>query len=105
MRDFGDDMQVILAQETEGMKGAMYARPPFPATWARLHGKGRVVLLANEIPLSVSDAENSVGPLALQPVDSFLLTDRPACESWPQSSPAEQQILLQFQVRLRDLAN
>ncbi len=42
MRDFADDMQVILAQETEGMQGAMYARPPFPATWARTHGKGRV---------------------------------------------------------------
>lgn len=42
MRNFADDMQVILAQETEGMQGGMYARPPFPATWARTHGKGRV---------------------------------------------------------------
>ena len=24
------------------MKGKMYERPPYPATWARLHGKGRV---------------------------------------------------------------
>jgi type 1 glutamine amidotransferase len=24
------------------MKGPMYQRPPFPATWARKHGKGRV---------------------------------------------------------------
>ena len=24
------------------MDGAMYQRPPFPATWARKHGKGRV---------------------------------------------------------------
>ena len=24
------------------MKGDMYQRPPFPATWARMHGKGRV---------------------------------------------------------------
>jgi hypothetical protein len=24
------------------MKGAMYQRPSFPATWARMHGKGRV---------------------------------------------------------------
>jgi len=33
---------VILVQETEGMRGDMYNRPPFPATWARMHGKGRV---------------------------------------------------------------
>jgi type 1 glutamine amidotransferase len=24
------------------MKGDMYQRPPFPATWARMHGRGRV---------------------------------------------------------------
>ncbi len=39
---FGKDLHVILVQETEGMKGDMYQRPPFPATWARMHGKGRV---------------------------------------------------------------
>lgn len=42
MRDFADNLHVILVQETEGMKGEMYQRPPFPATWARMHGKGRV---------------------------------------------------------------
>ena len=42
MKDFARDMHVILVQETGGMKGAMYERPPFPATWARMHGKGRV---------------------------------------------------------------
>lgn len=42
MKDFAKDMQVILVQETEGMQGGMYQRPPFPATWARMHGKGRV---------------------------------------------------------------
>ncbi len=41
-RKFNPDMHVILVQETEGMRGAMYNRPPFPATWARMHGKGRV---------------------------------------------------------------
>ena len=39
---FNPDMHVILVQETEGMNGGCYQRPPFPATWARLHGKGRV---------------------------------------------------------------
>jgi type 1 glutamine amidotransferase len=24
------------------MKNNMYQRPPYPATWARMHGKGRV---------------------------------------------------------------
>jgi type 1 glutamine amidotransferase len=33
---------VILVQDTEGMKGLMYQRPNFPATWARKHHKGRV---------------------------------------------------------------
>ncbi len=42
MKDFDDQMHVILAQDTEGMEGPMYQRPSFPATWARMHGKGRV---------------------------------------------------------------
>ncbi len=42
MKDFAKNLHVILVQETEGMEGAMYQRPPFPATWARMHGKGRV---------------------------------------------------------------
>jgi len=29
-------------QETEGMVDECYQRPPFPATWARVQGKGRV---------------------------------------------------------------
>jgi len=36
------DLHVILVQETEGMTGGLYQRPPFPATWARMHDKGRV---------------------------------------------------------------
>ena len=42
LRNFADRMHVVLVQETEGMQGGMYQRPPFPATWARMHGKGRV---------------------------------------------------------------
>jgi len=42
LKKFAKDLHVILVQETEGMKGACYQRPPFPATWARKHGKGRV---------------------------------------------------------------
>jgi type 1 glutamine amidotransferase len=39
---FAKDLHVILVQETAGMTGLMYQRPPYPATWARMHGKGRV---------------------------------------------------------------
>ena len=42
LKNFAKDMHVILLQETEGMRGECYQRPPFPATWARMHGKGRV---------------------------------------------------------------
>jgi type 1 glutamine amidotransferase len=42
LKNFAPDLHVILAEDNEGMKGAMYQRPNFPATWARRHGKGRV---------------------------------------------------------------
>jgi uncharacterized protein len=41
-RKYAKDLRVILLQETAGMKGQPYQRPPFPATWARMQGKGRV---------------------------------------------------------------
>lgn len=36
------DMHVILSLDTAGMRGAIYQRPPMPATWARWYGLGRV---------------------------------------------------------------
>ncbi|MEX0710793.1 MAG: ThuA domain-containing protein [Pirellulales bacterium] len=42
LKNFTDDLHVILVQDTQGMDGKDYQRPPYPATWARLHGKGRV---------------------------------------------------------------
>jgi len=42
LKNFAEDMHVILVQETKGMKGSDYDRPNFPATWARKHGDGRV---------------------------------------------------------------
>jgi type 1 glutamine amidotransferase len=42
LKNFAPDLHVILVQDTEGMKGAMYQRPRFPATWARMHENGRV---------------------------------------------------------------
>lgn len=41
-KDFAPDLHVILVLDTAGMKGSDYQRPPFPATWARRHGQGRV---------------------------------------------------------------
>ncbi|MDB6053374.1 MAG: hypothetical protein JWN25_897 [Verrucomicrobiales bacterium] len=42
LKDFAPDMHVLLVQETGDMKGNEYARPPYPATWIRNYGKGRV---------------------------------------------------------------
>lgn len=41
-KNFAPDLHVILAQETQMMKGDCYRRPDFPITWARRHGLGRV---------------------------------------------------------------
>jgi uncharacterized protein len=41
-KNYAKEMHVILLQETKGMKGDMYQRPDFPATWAKMSGKGRV---------------------------------------------------------------
>ncbi len=45
-KNFAKDLHVILVQETDTMEGPMYQRPPFPAAWARMHGKGRVFYTA-----------------------------------------------------------
>jgi type 1 glutamine amidotransferase len=41
-KDFAPDLHVVLALQTRGMKGIDYQRAPFPYTWARRHGQGRV---------------------------------------------------------------
>jgi uncharacterized protein len=42
LKHLADDLHVIIAHDTKGMKGKEYQRPPFPETWCRMHGKGRV---------------------------------------------------------------
>jgi type 1 glutamine amidotransferase len=50
LKNFQEDLHVIMVQNTRDMlktaeknKGdVVYDRPNFPATWARMHGKGRV---------------------------------------------------------------
>ncbi len=45
-RDFQPDLHVLTILETQGMQGPHYQRPPFPNTWARMHGRGRVFYTA-----------------------------------------------------------
>lgn len=42
LKNLRPDLHVILVNETKGMTDWQYEREPFPATWARMHGKGRV---------------------------------------------------------------
>jgi type 1 glutamine amidotransferase len=42
LKDFAPDLHVLILQDTTGMKGPPYARPPYPDTWAHHYGKGRV---------------------------------------------------------------
>jgi type 1 glutamine amidotransferase len=42
LKNFAPDLHVILTQHCESMKGPMYQRQPYPETWARMQGKGRV---------------------------------------------------------------
>jgi hypothetical protein len=42
LKNFADDLHVVLTNETKGMHDKCYDRPPYPATWIRNYGKGRV---------------------------------------------------------------
>jgi hypothetical protein len=42
LKNFDPNLHVVMVQETQGMAGNMYMRKPYPETWARMHGKGRV---------------------------------------------------------------
>src|SRR5437762_4214536 len=42
LKDFRTDLHVILTLDTKGMTGEPYQRAPYPMTWARMEGKGRV---------------------------------------------------------------
>jgi type 1 glutamine amidotransferase len=46
IKDFAPDIHVILTLDTKGMTGECYQREPYPVTWARQHGKGRVFYTA-----------------------------------------------------------
>lgn len=42
LKDFRDDLHVLLLQDAPAMKGIEYQRPPYPSTWTRKEGQGRV---------------------------------------------------------------
>ena len=57
LKDFVPDIHVILTLDTHGMHGECYQRAPYPVTWARQHGKGRVFYAAmGDRPESWGDA-------------------------------------------------
>lgn len=46
LKDFRKDIHVILTLDTKGMSGNPYKRAPYPMTWGRMEGKGRVFYTA-----------------------------------------------------------
>jgi len=42
LKNFSNDLHVLLVQETAHMQGNWYQRPPYPATWVRNQKAGRV---------------------------------------------------------------
>lgn len=46
LKDFRADLHVILTLDTKGMTGEPYQRAPYPMTWTRMEGKGRVFYTA-----------------------------------------------------------
>jgi uncharacterized protein len=42
LKNFADDLHVLLVNETRDMHDKCYERPPYPASWIRKYGKGRV---------------------------------------------------------------
>ncbi|MEO5957888.1 MAG: ThuA domain-containing protein [Opitutaceae bacterium] len=42
LKNIATDMHVLLVQDTSTMNGRSYERAPFPSTWARMQGRGRV---------------------------------------------------------------
>jgi len=42
LKDFAPDIHVLTVIDAPAMKGLEYQRPPYPTTWARKEGRGRV---------------------------------------------------------------
>ncbi|MBL9116943.1 MAG: ThuA domain-containing protein [Verrucomicrobiaceae bacterium] len=46
LKDFRPDIHVLSVIDAPAMKGTEYQRPPYPTTWARMEGQGRVFYTA-----------------------------------------------------------
>lgn len=46
LKEFNPDIHSLTVIDSTKMKGPMYQRPPYPTTWARTEGKGRVYYTA-----------------------------------------------------------
>ena len=46
LKNFANDLHVVAVIDTEGMRGNVYQRPPYPMAWARTYGQGRVYYTA-----------------------------------------------------------
>ncbi|MES2658903.1 MAG: ThuA domain-containing protein [Verrucomicrobiota bacterium] len=46
LKDFNPDIHVLTVIDSPAMKGTMYDRPPYPTTWARAEGQGRIFYTA-----------------------------------------------------------
>ena len=46
LKDFNPDIHVLSVIDAPSMEGQPYQRPPYPSTWARKEGKGRVFYTA-----------------------------------------------------------
>ena len=42
LKNFANDLHILLVNETKDMHDKCYERPPYPATWIRNYGKGGV---------------------------------------------------------------
>ncbi len=42
LKEFAPDLHVLMVMQTEGMEGPHYQRGPYPLSWIRQHGQGRV---------------------------------------------------------------
>lgn len=89
LKDFRTDIHVILTLDTEGMRGEPYQRAPYPMTWARMEGRGRVFytaigdrpenwsspfflnLLGGGIRWAIGDAQASLDPNLVQAAPGY----------------------------------
>lgn len=103
LKDFTPDIHVLSVMDAPAMKGDEYKRPPFPSTWARKEGEGRVwytamghrediwthptfqAILVGGIRWSLGQVHADV-PANLQAVASGAYTNPPYVESKPASS-------------------